>query len=143
MKSKDTQKVVLRMTDDGRRSARKLANSLGVSKGAIGQIIHDDLHLHAYHVTIQPNLKDEHKQGRISFAYWVRKSLRKQDQEKILFFDEKYFELDGIYNRQNDRFILLVAARMKPATIAPIKFKMTPTMLTPAAAPSVTTLELL
>ncbi|CAF2075237.1 unnamed protein product [Rotaria magnacalcarata] len=70
MKSKDTQKVVLRMTDDARRSARKLANSLGVSKGTIGRIIHDDLHLHVYHATIQSNLKDEHKQGRISFAYW-------------------------------------------------------------------------
>ncbi|CAF2141132.1 unnamed protein product [Rotaria magnacalcarata] len=87
----------------GRRSARKLANSLGVSKGAIGRIIHDDLHLHVYHVTIQSSLKDEHKQGRISFAYWVRKSLRKQNHQKFLFFDEKYFELDGIYNRQNDR----------------------------------------
>ncbi|CAF2156435.1 unnamed protein product [Rotaria magnacalcarata] len=91
-----------------RRSARKLANSLAVSKGTIGRLIHDDLHLHFYHVTIQPNLKGEHKQGRVSFAYWIRKSLRKQDQEKILFFDEKYFELDGMYNRQNDRFILLV-----------------------------------
>ncbi|CAF3776592.1 unnamed protein product [Rotaria magnacalcarata] len=35
------------------------------------------------------------------------------------------------------------AARMKPATIAPIKFKMTPTMLTPAAAPSVPPIGLL
>ncbi|CAF2059051.1 unnamed protein product [Rotaria magnacalcarata] len=86
-----------------RRSARKLANSLGVSKGTIGRIIHDDLHLHVYHATIQSNLKDEHKQGRISFAYWVRKSLRKQDQEKILLFLEKYFELDGTYNCENDR----------------------------------------
>ncbi|CAF4365470.1 unnamed protein product [Rotaria magnacalcarata] len=74
MKSKDIQKVVLRMTDDDRRSARKLASPLGVSRGTIGRTIHDDLHLHAYHITIQPNLKDEHKQERISFAYWVRKS---------------------------------------------------------------------
>ncbi|CAF4881239.1 unnamed protein product [Rotaria socialis] len=76
---------------------------LKIPPGTIGGIIHDDLHLHVYHVTIQSNLKDEHKQGRVSFAYWVRKSLRKQDQEKILFFDEKYFELDGICNHQNGR----------------------------------------
>ncbi|CAF3873720.1 unnamed protein product, partial [Rotaria magnacalcarata] len=35
------------------------------------------------------------------------------------------------------------AARMKPATIAPIKFKMTPTMLTAAAAPGDTLNSLL
>ncbi|CAF3301043.1 unnamed protein product [Rotaria socialis] len=70
----------------GRRSARKLTNSLDVSKGTIGRIIHDDLHLHVYHVKIQQNLKDDHKQARVSFAYWVRKSLRKQDQNKNRIF---------------------------------------------------------
>ena len=57
----------------------------------------------AYHVTIQPNLKDEHKQRRVSFTYWIRKSLRKNDREKILFSNENYFELDNIYSRQNYR----------------------------------------
>ncbi len=69
----------------------------------MGRIIHDDLHLHSYHVIIEPKLHDEHKQRKISFSYWVRKSLRKRDWEKILFTDEKYFELGGIFNRQNDR----------------------------------------
>ncbi|CAF2099809.1 unnamed protein product [Rotaria magnacalcarata] len=67
------------------------------------RVIQDDLHLHAYHVTIQPNIQDDHKQRRKSFAYWVRKSLRKKDHGLILFTDEKYFGMDGIYNRQNDR----------------------------------------
>ena len=35
--------------------------------------------------------------------YWVRRSLRRVDREKILFINEKYFELDGIFNLQNDR----------------------------------------
>lgn len=97
------QKVKQRFTYKSRQSARKLLNSLGVSKGTMGRIIREDLHLHAYRVTTQPNLKDEHKQRRISFAYWVRKSLRKKDHDQILFTDEKYFGLDGIFNRQNDR----------------------------------------
>ncbi|CAF4646770.1 unnamed protein product [Rotaria magnacalcarata] len=62
-----------------------------------------DLHLHAYHVTIQPNIQDDHKQRSKSFAYWARKSLRKKDHGLILFTDEKYFGMDGIYNRQNER----------------------------------------
>ena len=56
---------------------------------------------HTYHVTIQPNLKDKHKQRRVSFAYWIRKSLRNKDRERLVFSDENYFELDGVYNRQN------------------------------------------
>ncbi|CAF4444585.1 unnamed protein product [Rotaria sp. Silwood2] len=95
-------KVKNRFIYKSRQSARKLANLLGISKGTIGCIIHDNLHLHAYHVTIEPNLNYEHEQRRVSFAYWVRKWLRKKDREKILFTDEKYFELDGIFNRQND-----------------------------------------
>ncbi|CAF3737285.1 unnamed protein product, partial [Rotaria magnacalcarata] len=67
-------RLIIAFLVEYRRSARKLASPLGVSRGTIGRTIHDDLHLHAYHITIQPNLKDEHKQERISFAYWVRKS---------------------------------------------------------------------
>jgi hypothetical protein len=69
----------------------------------MGRIVREDLYLHAYHVTTQPNLHDEHKQRRISFAYWVRKSLRKKGHYQIVLTDEKYFGLDGIFNRHNDR----------------------------------------
>ncbi|CAM4820023.1 unnamed protein product [Rotaria magnacalcarata] len=96
-------KVKNRFIYKGRQSARKLVNSRGISKGTIGRIIHEDLHLHAYRVIVESNLNDEHKQRRVSFTYWVRKFLRKKDREKILFTDEKYFELGGIFNRQNDR----------------------------------------
>ncbi len=67
------------------------------------RIFREDLYLHAYQVATQPNLQDGHKQRRISFAYWVPKSLRKKDHGQILFTDEKYFELDSKFNRQNDR----------------------------------------
>ena len=42
------------------------------------------------------------KNKRITFAYWVRRTLTKADIQKILFSDEKYFTLNGIFNRQND-----------------------------------------
>ncbi|CAF4266000.1 unnamed protein product, partial [Rotaria magnacalcarata] len=126
MKSKDLREVVMRMTDDGispRQIAKELRNvvsdrtvrrwqhlykrtgsiDLNVPSATMRRVIQDDLHLHAYHVTIQPNIQDDHKQRRKSFAYWVRKSLRKKDHGLILFTDEKYFGMDGIYNRQNDR----------------------------------------
>ena len=33
----------------------------------------------------------------------MRKSLKKEDRDKILFSDEKYFSVEGVFNRQNER----------------------------------------
>jgi hypothetical protein len=45
-------------------------------------------------------LTDEHKEKRIQFANWVRKNFGKEDTMKILFSDEKTFDIDGVYNSQ-------------------------------------------
>ena len=37
------------------------------------------------------------------FANWARKKFRKEATIRIVFSDEKIFDLDGIYNSQNDR----------------------------------------
>ena len=37
------------------------------------------------------------------FANWERKKFWKEDKMRILFSDEKLFDLDGIYNSENDR----------------------------------------
>ena len=39
----------------------------------------------------------------MKFANWVRHNFRKEDTLQILFSDEKMFDIDGIYNAQNDR----------------------------------------
>jgi hypothetical protein len=57
----------------------------------MGCIRRENIHLLAYHVTTQPNLQDDLKQWRIL----------------ILFTDEKYFELDDILKRQNNRVYAL------------------------------------
>ena len=48
-------------------------------------------------------LTDEHKEKRIQFANWIRNNFRKEDTMRILFSDEKMFDIDGVYNSQNDR----------------------------------------
>jgi len=97
------QKVKQRLVRKGRRSARQLAKSFGVSRESMRRIIREDLKLYAYRITTEPKLTDDQKKRRVSFAYWVRKELRKKDHGKILFSDEKYFSIEGIFNRQNDR----------------------------------------
>ena len=39
----------------------------------------------------------------MKFANWGRHNFRKEDTLTILFSNEKMFDLDGMYNAQNDR----------------------------------------
>ena len=48
-------------------------------------------------------LTDVQKQKIFSREIWVRKNIRKSLSRKILFSDETRFDLDGLYNGQNDR----------------------------------------
>ena len=48
-------------------------------------------------------LTDEHKEKRVKFAHWIRRNLRKEETLNILFSVEKMFDIDGVYNSQNDR----------------------------------------
>ena len=97
------QKVENRLKQRKTVSSRKLARELGISRTSVRRILKNDLGLHAYKVQNEPSLTDEHKQKRIHFADWVRKNFRKEDTMRILFSDEKMFDIDGIYNSQNDR----------------------------------------
>ena len=40
---------------------------------------------------------------RKKFANWVRTNFKKEDTLKILFSDEKIFDIDGVGNAQNNR----------------------------------------
>ncbi len=102
-------KVKKRFQRKARQSVRKMARQLRISERSLGRIVKEDLGLYAYRITIQPKLTDVQKQLRITFAYWVRRSLTKASIRKIMFRDEKYFTIDGIYNRQNNR--VYVASR--------------------------------
>jgi hypothetical protein len=103
--------VKQRLICKGRQSAHKLAKSFDVSRETMRRIIKEDLNLRAYRITTQPKLTDDHRKRRVSFAYWVRKFLRKEDHGKILFSDEKYFSVEGVFNRQNE--LVYAASRLE------------------------------
>uniref|UniRef100_A0A914X0E5 Transposase n=1 Tax=Plectus sambesii TaxID=2011161 RepID=A0A914X0E5_9BILA len=83
-------------------SVQKLASELDISYGSIRRILKDDLLLRPYKKTIEPLLTDAHKDKRKNFFNWVRSNFRKEDTMRILFSDEKMFDIDGMYNSQND-----------------------------------------
>ena len=96
-------KVKTRMKRKRRVSIRKLASELNISNGSVVRILKQDLGYRSYKKRVEPALTDLHKSKRMKFANWVRHNFRKEDTLKILSSDEKMFDLDGIYNAQNDR----------------------------------------
>ncbi|CAF5072708.1 unnamed protein product, partial [Rotaria magnacalcarata] len=101
--SANIQKVKHRLERRRTVSSRKLSRELGISRTSVRRVLKNDLELHAYKVQNEPMLTDEHKEKRIQFANWIRTNFRKEDTMKILFSDEKMFDIDGVYNSQNDR----------------------------------------
>ena len=97
------QKVKSRMNRKKKVSIRKLANELDISNMSVVRILKQDLGYRSYKKRVEPALTDLQKTKRLKFANWVRHNFRKEDTLKILFTDEKMFDIDGIYNAQNDR----------------------------------------
>ena len=83
--------------------SRKLAVELNISRTSVRRILNNDLLLRPYRKIVEPLLTNEHKEKRKRFSNWVQTRFRKEDTMKILFSDGKLFDIDGIYNSQNNR----------------------------------------
>ena len=59
--------------------------------------------LRPYKKIIELSLSDDQSVKRKKFANWIGTNFRKEDTMEILFSDEEYFDIDGVYNSQNDR----------------------------------------
>ena len=66
-------------------------------------MLKNDIGLRPYKILMEPLLSDDQRIKRKKFANWFRTHFRKEGTMKILFSDEKYFDIDGVYNSQNDR----------------------------------------
>ena len=97
------QKTKNRLKRKKKVSSRILGHELSISRTSVRQILKDDLQYHPYKVRVVPLLKDEHKDKRKRFSNWMRTYFKKETTMKILFYDENMFDIDGVYNLQNDR----------------------------------------
>ena len=84
-------------------SVRKLAGELDISNGSVVRILKQDLGYRSYKERVQPALTDFEKSKRMKFANLLRHNFWKEHTLRILFSDEKTFDLDGMSNAQNDR----------------------------------------
>ena len=76
---------------------------MNTSRQNIQRILREDLGCKSYKKIIQPKLNNLQKSKRVKFTNWMLNNYSKEDTKKCLFTDEKYFDLDDIYNLQNDR----------------------------------------
>ena len=85
--------------DQNKVSTRQLTLQLGMSP--ISVLIEFFVRMlpvdHIKHV-IEPALTEEHKEKRKKFNNSIRTNFPKQQALKILFADEKMFDIDGVYN---------------------------------------------
>ena len=100
---KNIQKVKNRLRRKKKVSARKISMELDISERSVRRIMKNDLGLYPYKKVIEPLLSDDQKLKRKQFANWDRTNFRKENTLKILFSDKKMFDIDGVYNTQNDR----------------------------------------
>ena len=74
-----------------------------MSKTSAHRTVIIDLGYRPYKFIQEPALTDEQKENRKKFAHCVKNNFKKSDLSKWLFSDEKIFDIDGVYNSQNDR----------------------------------------
>ena len=96
-------KVKRRVKGKRPSSTRKLAAQLKISRTSVQRMLKEDLHYFPYKKITEPKLTELQKKKRVKFANWVLNNFSKEDTKKWLFSDEKMFDLNGIYNSQNDR----------------------------------------
>ena len=74
-----------------------------ISRISAQRILKDDLKLKSYRIKVQPKISEDQKPKRLQFANTIRTNFRKEDTLTFLFSDEKMFDIDGVYNSQNER----------------------------------------
>ena len=86
-----------------RVSPQKIATDLDISRISVWRILKNDMRLRPYKKITEPLLSHDQRVKRKKFENWLRTYFRKEDTMKILFSDEKYFDIDDVYDSQNDR----------------------------------------
>ena len=84
-------------------SSPKLAQQLDISRTSGRRGWRNDRGLRSYKKRIVPLMTDTEKSRKKEFANWLRTNLKKEDTLKILFSDEKIFDIDGVCNAHNNR----------------------------------------
>ena len=85
-----------------KRSARKHAISLGLSKGSLNRILHKDLKMHQYKMVLVQELSERYFENRRLLCMQMQQHFPRA--AFVIFSDEAHFHLCGSVNMQNFRY---------------------------------------
>lgn len=85
------------------KSARGLARQIGSSDRSVRRAFKQDFGFFAYKKRKEPALTPQQKLTRKQFSKWTSRNLTQDERQRVVFSDEKYFDIDGVYNSNNDR----------------------------------------
>lgn len=88
------------------KSTQHLLQETDISRWSCGQILHLDLHMHPYRVSVVHALKLADAPQCLQFCEWLFTEITMNSLDMDLFYisDEAWFHLDGYVNSQNHRF---------------------------------------
>jgi len=90
------------MQQSPKRSARKHALALGISRRSLHRIIHDELHFHPYKMVVVQQLTERDYANRQTSCEQLIDTL--PNDALVFFSDEVHFDLSGSVNKQNMRY---------------------------------------
>ena len=94
-----------RVRRNPRRSMRKMASELGVSRTSVHKIVNRSLGLSSYKRRKVHYLTDTMKQKRLIRSRGLLLRLAERGIDNVLFSDEKLFTIEEASNSQNDRIL--------------------------------------
>lgn len=87
-----------------RRSARRHAAELGLTKSTVKRILHKDLGFHPYKLLMVQELNARDYEQRLTFAQTMHAMFTENEGLTVIMSDEAHFYLNGIVNKQNYRY---------------------------------------
>lgn len=88
------------------KSTRRLSQETGISRQSCMRILHQDLQMRPYKVSVVHELKSADAPQRFEFCNWLFNEIVMNGLDLDFFFmsDEAWFHLNGYVNSQNNRF---------------------------------------
>lgn len=90
------------ITQNPKSSTRKISEKLNASRSKVRRTLRFDLKMYPYKFHRSQILNSSQKEQRLNFCNWILE--HEIDPNKIIFSDEKWFQLDVSFNRQNVRY---------------------------------------
>lgn len=94
-----------RVRRNSHRSMRKIARDIGISEKSVRNIVHNRLGMKSLKLTKGQNLNDKICMVRKERCTMLKAIYAANRHRRILFSDEKFFNIEQAYNVQNDRVI--------------------------------------